>query len=57
MCVCVSELNDVDLELKVRERVPTTLDDALRIALQMETYAKAAERKKKEQGNMSHTRH
>ena len=40
----IDSLNDVDFALKVRERVPATLDDALSIALQLEAWMKDAAR-------------
>jgi len=35
-------LDDADFALKVRERAPASLDDALRIALQLEAWLKDA---------------
>ena len=34
-------LNDPDFALKIKERVPTTLDEALRLALRLEAWAKS----------------
>jgi len=42
----VDSLDDFDFALKVRERAPTTLDDALRISLQLEAWSKEAQRNK-----------
>ena len=42
----VDALNDPDFALKVRERAPATLDDALRISLQLEAWSKDAQRSK-----------
>jgi len=43
----IDALNDAEFALKVRERVPTSLDEALRISLQLEAWIKDAK----------HTRH
>ena len=39
----IDALDDVDLALKVRERMPVTLEDALRYALQLEAWMKNAD--------------
>jgi len=44
----VDALNDADFALKVRERAPSTLDDALRIAQQLEAWTKDTQRNKQE---------
>ena len=44
----IDALAEPDFALKVRERVPTDLDDALRIALQLEVWSKDADRRKDE---------
>ena len=44
----VDTLDNPDFALKVRERAPATLDDALRIALQLEAWTKDAQRKTEE---------
>lgn len=41
-------LSTIRTALKVRERAPATLDDALRIALQLEAWTKDAQRKTEE---------
>jgi len=40
-------LDDPDFALKVKERTPRTLDEALRIALRLEAWAKMSNRKTK----------
>jgi len=40
----IDALDDADFALKVRERVPTSLDEALRISLQLEAWTKDADR-------------
>jgi len=40
----IDAMDDIDLALKVRERTPTSLDDALRISQQLEAWAKDARR-------------
>jgi len=47
----VDALDDPDFSLKVRERMPKTLDDALRAALQLEAWTKDAHRVRR--GNTS----
>ena len=44
----VDALDDPDFALKVRERAPTTLDDALRISLQLEAWSRDAQRQRGE---------
>ena len=44
----IDSLNDPDFALKVRERNPGTLDDAMRIALQLEAWHKDASRQRSE---------
>ena len=44
----VDALAEPDLALKVRERAPANLDDALRIALQLEVWTKDVERRRNE---------
>ena len=44
----VDALDDPDFALKVRERAPSTLDDALRISLQLEAWNKDAQRQRGE---------
>ena len=44
----IDALDDPDFALKVRERTPTTLDDALRISLQLEAWARDAQRQRGE---------
>jgi len=44
----IDALAEPDFALKVRERVPTDLDDALRIALQLEVWSKDADRRRDE---------
>ena len=41
----VDALDDPDFALKVRERAPTTLDEALRVAFQLEAWTKEAKRR------------
>ena len=45
----IDALDDADFDLKVRERAPTSLDDALRISLQLEAWMKDATRTRREQ--------
>ena len=45
----VEALNDPDFALKVREKMPKTLDSAARIAMQLETFQKEAERQRRQQ--------
>ena len=40
----IDSLNDADFSLKVRQRNPGTLDEALRISLQLEAWQQDAER-------------
>ena len=40
----IDALADADFALKVRERAPTDLDSALRIALQLEVWSKEVDR-------------
>ena len=42
-------LDDADFGLKVRERAATSLDDALRVSLQLEAWMKDATRTRREQ--------
>ena len=42
----IDSLNDPDFALKVRERNPSSLDDALRIALQLEAWIRDTNRQK-----------
>ena len=44
----IDAINDPDFALKVSERAPSTLDDAFRIALQLEAWTKDAQRSKRE---------
>lgn len=44
----VDALDDPDFALKVRERAPSTLDDALRISLQLEAWNRDAQRQRGE---------
>jgi len=44
----VDALDNPDFALKVHERAPSTLDDALRVALQLEAWTKDAQRKTEE---------
>jgi len=44
----VDALAEPGFALKVREQCPTDLDDALRIALQLETWSKDADRRRDE---------
>ena len=44
----IDSVNDPDFTLKVRERNPGTLDDALRVALQLEAWHKDATRQRSE---------
>jgi len=39
----IDSLDDQQLSLRVREKVPTTLEEALRIAIRFETYASVAD--------------
>jgi len=45
----IDALDDADFSLKVRERAPTSLDDAFRISLQLEAWMKDATRTRREQ--------
>ena len=45
----IDALDDADFGLKVRERAPTLLDDALRVSLQLEAWMKDATRTRREQ--------
>lgn len=40
----IDAMDDADLTLKIRERAPPTLDEALRVALQLEAWMKDARR-------------
>ena len=44
--VTTNAFGDPDLALKVKERTPRTLDEALRIALRLEAWAKIAKQEK-----------
>jgi len=45
----IDAVDDADVGLKVRERAPTSLDDALRVSLQLEAWMKDATRTRHEQ--------
>ena len=47
----IDSLGEPDFALKVRERNPVSLDDALRISLQLEAWARDANRQKDEEGS------
>ena len=47
----VDAMDDADFALKVRERAPATLDEALRIALQLEAWQRDARRSRNDDGN------
>lgn len=40
----IDAMEDADFALKIRERAPPTLDEALRVALQLEAWMKDARR-------------
>jgi len=45
-------LNDADFALKIKERTPTSLDEALRIALRLEAWEKNARMSKYDKDRM-----
>jgi len=45
-------LNDADFALKIKERTPTSLDEALRIALKFEAWEKSARMSKYDENRM-----
>jgi len=47
----IDAMDDMELALKVRERTPTSLDDALRISQQLEAWAKDARRRRHDDVN------
>jgi len=47
----IDSLNYADFALKVRQRNPSSLDEALRIALQLETWIRDTNRQKSDDGN------
>lgn len=47
----IDAMDDADFALKVRERAPPTLDEALRVALQLEAWTKDATRSRHEQSS------
>jgi len=49
----IDPLDDADFALKVRERAPPSLDEALRVVLQLEAWAKDARRSRGEQAPQS----
>jgi predicted aspartyl protease len=52
----IDAMDDVDFALKVRERAPATLDEALRIALQLEAWQRDARRSRSDDGNQTRTK-
>ena len=52
----IDSLNDADFALKVRERNPGTLDEALRIALQLEAWHQDADRLRLEEAGRQRSR-
>ena len=49
-------LNDADFALKIKERTPTSSDEALRIALRLEAWEKSARMSKYDEDRMDHAR-
>ena len=47
----VDALDDPDFALKVRERAPTSLDEALRVSLQLEAWSRDARRMRNEEAS------
>jgi len=52
----IDSLNDADFALKVRERNPSSLDEALRISLQLEAWIRDTNRQKSDDGHVDETR-
>jgi len=52
----IDSLNDADFTLKVRERNPSSLDEALRIALELEAWIRNTNRQKSDDGYAGKTR-
>src|SRR5208282_3341512 len=49
---CIDSLDDSEFGLKVRERNPSSLDDALRVSLQLEAWTRDSTRQKSEELSM-----
>jgi len=56
VCMYVDPLDDPEFALKVRERAPATLDEALRISLQLEAWQRDARRQHNDQAKPARSR-